>query len=131
MGIVQSDVLAFISSKQSSKLRNIARKIRLLHPLYNEEVHILASNDVDTFDDLATRKVAVGKKGSGTFLTATTLLKIAGMKVEPVYISGKEALRALKRGEVDAMFYVAGFPVKLFKNEVDENDKLHLLSIQN
>jgi len=37
----------------------------------------------------------------------------------------------LKNGSIDAMFYVAGFPVKLFSENVSGNDKLHLIPITN
>ena len=131
LGIVQSDVLAFIQTRKDESLRKIADKLRLVHPLYNEEVHILASNDVSSFEDLEGRKVAIGGKGSGTFLTADTLLKIGGIEIEAVHKSGADALKALKNGQVDAMFYVAGYPVKLFSEEVSEDDKLQLLPILN
>jgi len=131
LGIVQSDVLAFIATRPDENLRKIADKIRLVHPLYNEEVHILASNDVSSFEDLDGRKVAIGAKGSGTFLTADTLLTIAGIDVVQVYESGGDALASLKAGDIDAMFYVAGYPVKLFTEEVTEDDKLQLLPILN
>ena len=42
MGIVQSDVLAFVSRVQSDPvLTRIAKKTRMVFPLYNEEVHLL------------------------------------------------------------------------------------------
>ncbi len=34
-------------------------------------------------------------------------------------------------GDIDAMFYVAGIPVKLFKGDVSEEDGLALLPITN
>jgi len=131
LGIVQSDVLAFINTRRDEDLQKIAGKIRLVHPLYNEEVHILASNDISSFEDLEGRRIAVGGKGSGTFLTADTLLKIAGIDAEQIYESGEDALKSLKSGKVDAMFYVAGYPVKLFEEQVTENDKLQFIPILN
>jgi len=46
-------------------------------------------------------------------------------------IGTDDALVKLKAGEIDAMFYVAGYPVKLFKEEVTEEDGLALLPILN
>ena len=44
MGIVQSDVLAFISRLQSDQiLTSIAKKTRMVFPLYNEEIHLLGN----------------------------------------------------------------------------------------
>jgi TRAP-type uncharacterized transport system substrate-binding protein len=33
---------------------------------YNEEVHLLARKGTASFDDLATKRVAIGREGSGT-----------------------------------------------------------------
>jgi NMT1-like family len=42
LGIVQSDVLAFISRLQTDQnLIKIAKKTRMVFPLYNEEIHVL------------------------------------------------------------------------------------------
>jgi len=42
LGVVQSDVLAFITRLQSDQtLIKIAKKTRMVFPLYNEEVHVL------------------------------------------------------------------------------------------
>ena len=44
MGIVQSDVLAFVARVQSDPvLQRIAKKTRMVFPLYNEEVHCSAA----------------------------------------------------------------------------------------
>lgn len=130
LAIVQSDVLKFLSYSDNAQAKRMVEKTRLVYPLYNEEVHILAKNSVKDFYDLSGKKVAVGKKGSGTNLTATTLLKrLAEIDVEEVSAGGQEALGMLKRGEIDAMFYVAGYPVKLFKDSVTVADELKLLDI--
>lgn len=129
LAIVQSDVLKFLAYSKNKEARKMVRKTRLVYPLYNEEVHILARSDISDFSDLEGRKVAVGSKGSGTFLTSKTLLKLADIKIDAVYESGKSALQMLKSGEVDAMFYVAGFPVPLFEKSVTLADDLELLEI--
>ncbi|MGI9274013.1 MAG: TAXI family TRAP transporter solute-binding subunit [Endozoicomonas sp.] len=129
LAIVQSDVLQFLSYSDNQEARQMVEKTRLVYPLYNEEVHILAGNHVNGFSDLEGRKVAVGSKGSGTFLTAKTILKLAGLKAEAVLVGGEEALGMLKSGEVDAMFYVAGYPVSLFTQKITLNDNLQLLEI--
>ena len=76
MGIVQSDVLAFVSRVQSDPvLQRIAKKTRMVFPLYNEEVHVLGRKGVRDFDDLAGKRVAIGRDGSGTYLTARLLYR--------------------------------------------------------
>jgi len=133
MGIVQSDVLAFVARLQSDPtLTRIAKKTKMVFPLYNEEIHLVARKGITDFDDLAGRRVAVGREGSGTYLTSRLLFKLSEVvPAEMVYIDTGEALAELKAGRVDAMFYVAGYPVKLLKEDVAEKDGLELIPITN
>ncbi|HET7378898.1 MAG TPA: TAXI family TRAP transporter solute-binding subunit [Gaiellales bacterium] len=131
MGIVQSDVLAFVAKLQSDPvLTRIAKKTKMIFPLYNEEVHVLGRRGIADFDELSGKRVAVGREGSGTYLTARLLFKLAEVNpAEMVPIDTEEALAALKAGRIDAMFYVAGFPVRLLKDDVAESDQLALIPI--
>jgi len=82
VGIVQSDVLAFVARVQSDPaLQRIAKKIKMVFPLYNEEVHLLARKGIASFDDLADKRVAIGREGSGTFLTVRLLFKLSVVAV--------------------------------------------------
>jgi TRAP transporter TAXI family solute receptor len=133
LGIVQSDVLAFVARVETDPvLKRIAKKIKMVFPLYNEEIHVLGRKNISDFDGLAGKRVAVGREGSGTYLTARLLFKVA--EVEPrqmVYIDTDEALAELKAGRIDAMFYVAGAPVKLFAENVTAADNLALIPVTN
>ena len=133
MGIVQSDVLAFVSRVQTDPvLKRIARKTKMVFPLYNEEVHLLGRKGLSSFDDLADKKVAIGKEGSGTYLTARLLFEVSEIEpAEMIAIGTGDALAQLKAGEIDAMFYVAGYPVKLFREDVAADDGLALIPILN
>ena len=133
MGIVQSDVLAFVSRVETDPLlRLIARKTKMVFPLYNEEVHLVGRREIATFDDLVGKRVAIGREGSGTYLTARLLFRLSEVvPSEMVPIDTGEALAALRAGRVDAMFYVAGYPVKLFKEDVTAADQLAVIPITN
>jgi TRAP transporter TAXI family solute receptor len=133
VGIVQSDVLAFLTRVQGDPvLSRIAAKTRMVFPLYNEEIHVLGKQEIRTFDDLAGRRVAIGREGSGTYLTARLLFQLAEVTPgESVLIDTTEALTELKAGRIDAMFYVAGAPVALFQNDVTAADALHLIPMTN
>ncbi|HEX7127735.1 MAG TPA: TAXI family TRAP transporter solute-binding subunit [Thermodesulfobacteriota bacterium] len=133
MGIVQSDVLAFVARVQTDPvLKRIAKKTRLVFPLYNEEVHLLAHRGITAFEDLADKRVAIGREGSGNYLTARLLLNLAEVAPrEMLLIDTDEALAELKAGRIDAMFYVAGYPVRLFAEGVTEADGLALVPIVN
>lgn len=131
MGIVQADVLAFISRSQTDPiLKRIAQKTKLVLPLYNEEVHLVGRNDIVSFANLTGRKVAIGEEGSGTYLTAKLIFEISEVApAEMITIGTEQALAQLKAGKIDAMFYVAGYPVKLFKENISSQDGLALVPI--
>jgi hypothetical protein len=131
MGIVQSDVLGFVAGEPGNPtLTRVARSLRLVFPLYDEEVHVLGRREIRDFDHLAGTRVAIGREGSGTYLTARLLFKLAEvMPGEIVPIEGREALGQLKAGRIDAMIYVAGYPLGFLKNDVTSMDGLALIPI--
>ena len=131
LGIVQSDVLAFISRLESDQtLTKVAKKTRMVFPLYNEEVHVLGKRGINDFEELTGKRVAIGREGSGTYLTARVLLQLSDVKpATTVLIDTAEALAELKAGRIDAMFFVAGYPVRLLKEDVSEADQLALVPI--
>lgn len=133
LGIVQADVLAFVAKVQTDPvLKRIAKKIKMVFPLYNEEIHLLGRREITDFDDLADKRVAIGQEGSGTYLTVRLLFEISDVTPrEMVAIGTDEALAQLKEGKIDAMFYVAGLPVKLFTENVSQGDGLALIPIMN
>ncbi|MCB1477522.1 MAG: TAXI family TRAP transporter solute-binding subunit [Tepidamorphaceae bacterium] len=131
-GIVQSDVLEYVSTYAGSD-PDLARAIlgvRSMFPLYNEEVHVLAKWDINSLGELAGRKVAIGVTDSGTYLTATLILDILQVQgVEKVLAGSVDGLDMLKRGEIDAMFYVTGAPASLFSDPEIDGARFHLLPI--
>jgi hypothetical protein len=131
LGIVQSDVLAFVADQRANPdVARIAASVRLLFPLYDEDVQLLGRRVLTSLENLDGRRVAVGREGSGTYLTARRLLKLADVTPAAlVPVDGAEALRQLKAGELDAMFYVVSHPAALFRTGVTADDGLALLEV--
>ncbi|MBL0372899.1 TAXI family TRAP transporter solute-binding subunit [Rhizobium sp. KVB221] len=131
-GIVQNDVLEYLKTFEANdaEIQKAVKGVRIMFPLYNEEVHILAKSDVPSLEGLAGKKVAIGVKDSGTYLTATLIMDILQIKgVEKIAINPDEALPKLQAGEIDALFYVAGAPAALFQGDAIDGSKFHLLPI--
>lgn len=131
-GIVQSDVLDYLKTFEADdkELQKAVRGVRIMFPLYNEEVHILARNDIKSLKDLEGRKFAVGKKDSGTYLTSSLMLDIVQVKGgERQAINPDEALPKLLSGDIDALFYVAGAPASLFSSATIDPAKFHLVPV--
>lgn len=131
IGIVQSDVIGFLTRSTDPKMRSVARRLRLIFPFYNEEVHLFARQDIKSIADLHGKRVVVGTKGSGNWLTTTNLLHL--MSVEPgerLNLAPAAGVTAVLTDKADAMFYVAGKPVKLFSTigQVKSNPKYQELA---
>ena len=83
VAILQSDVLSF--SRKENLHPTLPQRIRYITKLYNEEVHILARNDVVQLSELAGKKVNVDVVGSGTAMTASVLFDALGLKIEATH----------------------------------------------
>jgi len=131
LGIVQSDVLDYIRDvSDDHELKAIAAKLAAVYPLYKEEVHVLGDLSLKTLQDLHGKRVAIGPQRSGTYLTAKTIFFQTGVTPsKEVFLGGKEALDSLRKGEIDAMFYVAGAPATLFSENTTVDDKFQLIGV--
>jgi TRAP transporter TAXI family solute receptor len=143
LGIVQSDVLGFLARSKNPDSMRMASNLRLVFPLYNEEVHVFARKDIAEFSDLSGKRVAIGEDGSGNMLTAINLFSMMGVNpAETLKIPPAQGVVSVLKGEIDAVLFVAGKPVRLFKNLEDltlpENQKFapmlantHFLALDN
>lgn len=136
LGIVQSDAptylrqLAARGDIDAAAAEDLMARVKLVMPLHMEEVHLLARNGIYTLADLTGQRVAIGLPDSGTAMTAATILSLAGIVPAAVEtIGGEAALAALKAGQVDAMFAIAGQPVELFEQNVALDDGLGFVQI--
>jgi len=116
--IAQYDVLQYMNTIGQKD----AKKIKMVYPLYNEEIHIItkANMNITKLSELNGKKVAIGVKGSGTWVTTSLLIEKADLKWEVVYVGVKDALKSIVKGEIDALVTVAGVPTKLL-SKMPEN----------
>ena len=131
IGIVQSDVLGFLTRSPDEAMRRVASRLRLIFPFYNEEVHLYARADIKSFAELQGKRVVVGSEGSGNWLTSNNLLHLMGVEPgERLNLDPAAGATAVLTGQADAMFYVAGKPVKLFTTiaKLKENPKYQELA---
>jgi len=124
LALVQSDVFqAFLDEAKAgnSEAGNIIRPLRLIMPLYDEEIYFVARADspLEFIHEIKGKKLGVGPIGSGTALTSRTLYQL--MFGEPIpaanaqFLSNEDALVALTVDKtIDVAIIVAGQPAKLF-----------------
>ncbi|NUR60407.1 MAG: TAXI family TRAP transporter solute-binding subunit [Catenulispora sp.] len=84
--------------------------------LYDDYIHLVvkASAPIHSLADLRGRRVAVGGPTSGTALVARRILAAAGQSGQSTEseLGLSEAMDALERGDVDAVFWSGGLPTE-------------------
>lgn len=126
--IVQHDALTWYERNVDSRLR---QKVNFIFPLYDEEVHIVVRKNINIqrLTDLGNKRVNVGRKKSGSWVTARLIKDLIGMKWTEYNDSPKDALRKLIKGEIDAMIYVVGKPAKIFEEYYLPPDASNLIEL--
>lgn len=131
-GIVQSDVLEYMRtfSENDPAIARAVAGVRIAFPLYEEEVHVLARRDIADLAGLNGKRVAIGVENSGSFLTASLVLSLAGVVPGETLLIGQDAsLEQLKAGQIDAFFYITGAPAKIYTDGAIDGERFHLLPI--
>jgi TRAP transporter TAXI family solute receptor len=121
--LVQSDVYqAFLDLAESgnAEARELIQPLRLIMPLYNEEIYFVARADspLDYVHEIKDAKINVGPLGSGTAMTATTVYRQLFDAQLPdanaSFLTNEEALVKLTVDKsVDVVALVLGQPAKL------------------
>jgi TRAP transporter TAXI family solute receptor len=132
--LVQSDVYqAYIDQANSgnAEARQLLRKLRLVLPLYNEEIYFVvrADSKLQYVHEIRDAKINVGPLLSGTAMTATTLYRqmfgSASPEASTSFLSNEEALVKLTGDRsVDVVVVVAGQPAKLLADMKPEARQL-------
>jgi TRAP-type uncharacterized transport system substrate-binding protein len=126
IGIIQSDVLAAL--KRHPPFPEVERFVRYITKLSDEDVHVLAGEDIRSVKDLASKKVNFGLRDSGTDFTAGAIFRSLGIPVSATNFPQAVALQKLRMGEIAALVYVTGKPNRLFQ-DVRPDENLHFLPI--
>ena len=128
MAILNSDVLI------SEKLRNPdytrLEDVKYLARLFTNELHVIVRDDsnINTIYELSGRNISIGNNDSGTSLTSRLVLRSLGVRPRAVELPTRDSIAALKRGDLDAAFVLAGKPNKYLAS-LSPEDGLRLLEI--
>lgn len=94
---------------------NVRDNLTAIGALYPNHVQIVttAGSGIESVEDLAGKRVAVGDVGSGTELNAQMILGAYDMSYEDIqedYLSFAEAIDQMRNGQVDVAFVNSGLP---------------------
>ena len=114
IGFTQSDVMMYAYNGERT-FESPVTDFSVVADLYMEQVQIVTLDpDIKTVADLKGKRVSIGASGSGVFFNAVDILGAYGLDVEkditPTYQSFGDSTEALKDGQIDAAFVVAGAP---------------------
>lgn len=134
LAMVQSDVYqAFldIAAAGNAEAAAMIRPLRVVMPLYNEEIYFVARADAPFgfVHDIKDTKINVGPLRSGTAMSATTLFRQlfggAIPEANASYLSNEDALIKLTGDKsIDVVVIVAGQPAKLLADMKPEARQL-------
>ena len=117
LALVQSDVYqAYLDMANSGNADagTTIRPLRLIMPLYNEEIYFVVRNDspMKTINEIKDKVISIGPIGSGTAQSATTLYRLMFNQTIPEQnvqsLSNEDAIAALVVKKIDVAVIVAG-----------------------
>jgi TRAP-type uncharacterized transport system substrate-binding protein len=110
MAVVDEDNLRLLKKKDPALYANIEQRVQYITKLYNSEFHVLARNDIKSYDDLRGKKVNFNLKDSQTEVTADTVFNSLNIPVQRSYYDNDEAIKRLISGDISAMIILTGAP---------------------
>lgn len=134
LGTVQSDVMDYAwNGTRSFEADGKIDTFRTVAGLYAEAVQLVTVNaDINSVADLKGKKVSIGAPGSGVYFNAMDVLAAAGLSeddIKPQYQNFDESADALKNGQIDAAFIVAGAPTPAITELSMTNAKTRIVPI--
>jgi hypothetical protein len=128
MAVVDEDNLRLLKKKDPVLYANVEQRVQYITKLYNSEFHVLARNEIKSYDDLKGKKVNFNLKDSQTEVTADTVFNALNIPVQRSYYDNDEALKRLMSGEISAMIILTGAPQATLA-KVKKEDGVHFLPL--
>jgi TRAP transporter TAXI family solute receptor len=127
IGITSSQMLRYFAStgELSSALD---QRLNYITRLYPEEMHVLASRNIKSLEDLNGKKVNFAEAGSSTQITARDVFGLLSVKVDEVNMTEADAIAAVKSGQIAATVVITGKPAGAL-TRIPASDNLHLVEI--
>jgi len=82
MAVVDEDNLRLLKKKDPVLYANVEQRVQYITKLYNSEFHVLARNEIKSYDDLKGKKVNFNLKDSQTEVTADTVFNALNIPVQ-------------------------------------------------
>lgn len=125
MAIIRADALDELGNQKI--VPDIKNRVAYIAPLFVQEIHLIAGQDVRSISDLRGKFVNIGGPGDMA-IAVKRILKANGLEVIESKFDSALALERVIDGQLDAMFVTGGKPIGLLQRAGAING-LKLLSI--
>ena len=126
MGFVTTDALEFV--KTESNIPDIAKRVRYIAPLFYNDIHIVARQEIKTLEDLNGKRIFAER--SIGLPAARAIFRRMGIEADIDSQTDPDGgLQKLLNGERDAWVASVSKNAPVIKNIKNEGGKFHLLSI--
>ena len=128
MGVIDEENLRLLKSRDPALYANIEQRVQFITKLYNSEFHVLARDDIKSYDDLRGKKVNFNLKDSQTEVAADTVFNSLNVPVQRTYYDNDEAIKRLIAGDISAMIVLTGAPQAALA-KLTKEDGVHFLPL--
>jgi TRAP-type uncharacterized transport system substrate-binding protein len=128
MGVVDEDNLALLKKRDPQLYASVEQNVQYITKLYNSEFHVLARNEIKSYDDLHGKKVNFNLKDSQTEVSAEIIFEMLKIGVERTNYDNDEAIKRVRSGELSAMIILTGAPQAALA-KLTKEDGLHFLAL--
>jgi uncharacterized protein len=108
------------------------REVRAVAFLYKApaQLAVLKESGITEVSQLMGKRVALGDSGSGAATSAERFLKLVGLwdRIDQHFLGYTNAANAMKNGEIDAMWILAGYPTRALI-ELSTTQNIELLHV--
>jgi TRAP-type uncharacterized transport system substrate-binding protein len=114
--------------RDTQVLGDIRNKLVYIAPLYVQEFHLLARDEIKSLADLAGKTVNLGEEGSAGATLGREVLNRLGVKISEANLGLDAALEGMQKGQVAATLLVSGKPIEYLARST-QTEGLHFLPI--
>lgn len=127
LALIQNDIGYYAYNGEEMFSDGALKELAGVATLYPEVIQLVARTDagIQSVEDLAGKRVAVGASGSGTEANARQILNAFGLTyddIEEDFLSFSEAANNMKDGHVDAAFVTSGIPTAAIQDIMATTD---------
>lgn len=127
-GITQLDVL----QNYSIGAPEVKGQVRVVIPMYGEEVHVVAHKGIKSIQDLKGKRISIGEANSGMKITSLIFLSQSDITEDTTKIEEfhpTKAIPMLLNKELDAVILIGGYPLKILSDiPAAEKANIHIVN---